>query len=145
MSNKVLIDTGFWFALYFPRDQYHEQALELFDLISINASILIPWPTLYETLNTRFVKQKDVMRKFEKVLYNSETLLVDDKYLKDNALEAIFSDRFIFTRPKVSLVDAYIREIIADESFKIDYLFTFNPDDFRDICAYRKITILPES
>ena len=145
MSNKILIDTGFWFALYFPKDQYHEQSLELFDLISINASILIPWPTLYETLNTRFVKQKDVMRKFEKVLYNSETLLIDDKYLKDNALEAIFSDRFIFTRPKVSLVDAYIREIIADESFKIDYLFTFNPDDFRDICAYRKIIILPES
>lgn len=54
--NNVLVDTGFWFALYDEKDQYHNKALKVMDRL-INSRFLIPFPTLYETLNTSFVKK----------------------------------------------------------------------------------------
>lgn len=56
--NNVLVDTGFWFALYDEKDQYHNKALKVMDRL-INSRFLIPFPTLYETLNTSFVKKKE--------------------------------------------------------------------------------------
>jgi hypothetical protein len=44
----------------------------------------------------------------------------------------------------LSLVDTVIREMLSDESLKIDYLITFNIKDFIDVCSRRNITILSE-
>jgi predicted nucleic acid-binding protein len=67
LGKTVLIDTGFWYALYNGRDQYHEEAEKKADLLE-TSTILIPWPCLYETFNTRFAKNILAVRQFEKIL-----------------------------------------------------------------------------
>ena len=46
-------------------------------------------------------------------------------------------------RRTISLVDAVIREMLADTNIKIDSFITFNPSDFQDVCLRRRIEIFP--
>ena len=71
IPKTVLADTCFWFAIYDSKDQYHKEAIEIYEHIQ-NATIIIPWPTLYEVLNTYFVKQQIWMIQFEKLLKNKK-------------------------------------------------------------------------
>lgn len=136
MNKSILIDSCFWFSLYDKRDTYHYKAVFLAELIH-GHNILIPWPTLYETINTRFSKNLIWLNNFESFIYRSNTLLIDDLKYKETVLSEIFGS----TRP-LSLVDRVIRSILSDESLKIDYLLTFNTGDFIDFCNYRRIEIL---
>ena len=54
MIGGLLVDTGFFFALRDARDQYHASAEEKKHLLDTR-EVILPWPVLYETLNTRFV------------------------------------------------------------------------------------------
>jgi predicted nucleic acid-binding protein len=134
MNKFILIDTGFWFALYDKGDGYHEKAVFLEELIYGN-NFLIPWPTLYETINTKFCK--NVLFGFESFIKNPNTKLINDLSYRESNLLEVFDN----SRP-LSLVDRIIRSILSDESFKIDYLITFNTGDFVDLCNYRRIEIL---
>ena len=58
MAKNLLLDTGFWYALYEVRDSHHEDAQILADLLDLH-NLVLPWPCLYETLNTRFVKRRE--------------------------------------------------------------------------------------
>jgi predicted nucleic acid-binding protein len=136
MNKSILIDSCFWFSLYDKRDSYHSKAIILAELISGN-NLLITWPTLYETINTRFSKNLVWLNSFESHIYKSDTLLINDLGYRENVRSEIFSS----TRP-LSLVDRIIRSILSDESVKIDYLLTFNTGDFIDLCHYRRIEIL---
>ena len=139
MSKIFLADTGFWFALYEPRDAYYLKANEIAELIA-DQNILLPWPSLYETINTRFAKRKDYMQLFEIFVSKSNVSLVNDDIYKDRALKLAFECSKIGKRP-FSLVDIILREILSDDSYKINYLLTFNKADFIDICNKRKIEI----
>ena len=46
---RLLVDSGFFFALFEPRDQHHANARERQEWLEI-ASVVIPWPILYESL-----------------------------------------------------------------------------------------------
>ena len=136
MNKFILIDSGFWFSLYNEKDEYHRNALDLVDFLEGN-KILIPWPTLYETVNTRFCKNKSTIFGFESFVKNPNTKLINDlNYREDNLLEVFNNTR------SLSLVDRIIRSILSDQSFKIDYSITFNTGDFIDLCTYRRIEIL---
>ncbi|HEY8780855.1 MAG TPA: hypothetical protein VIM16_04505 [Mucilaginibacter sp.] len=136
MNKSILIDSCFWFSLYDKRDRYHNKAIFLAELIHGN-NLLIPWPTLYETINTRFSKNLVWLSGFESYIYKADTFLINDLRYRENALSEIFGS----TRP-LSLVDRVIRSILSDESLKIDYLLTFNTGDFIDLCNFRRIEIL---
>ena len=58
----LLVDTGYFFALFNSRDQYHEKAVEKQEWLD-ELPIALPWPILYETLNTRFVKNSEYIQK----------------------------------------------------------------------------------
>ncbi|OYT14341.1 MAG: hypothetical protein B6I19_00285 [Bacteroidetes bacterium 4572_114] len=75
--NNILVDTGFWFGLYDKRDSYHNQAIGLYEYLSLG-NIIIPYPSLYETINTRFAKNKEGIEAFEIILNKSEVTLLDD-------------------------------------------------------------------
>lgn len=140
MALRLLLDTGFWFALYDPRDAYHNEALAVVDLLDIHG-LVVPWPTLYETLNTRLVRRRTVVQDFAHLLsWHNVYLLPDEKY-RDAALEEIRTP----SRPHLtlSLVDAVLRLVLADVNVKIDALITFNPGDFLDICHRAAIEIFP--
>ncbi len=53
---RVLVDSGIWLGLCDSQDQWHDQAKAIVQELS-PVKLLLPWPTFYETLSTRFVKK----------------------------------------------------------------------------------------
>ncbi len=136
------MDTGFWFAMFDPRDQYYSEIQEKADLLE-TARILLPWPTLYETLRTKFVKNGKALNRFELFLKRPNIGYLDDIPYREAALELSFdaSLRKEPSRP-LSMVDCLIRLIIEDANIKVDYLATFNESDFIDVCDKYRVEIL---
>ncbi len=109
---NILIDTGFWFALYDKRDPNYWKAIDLFDYLSV-CRIIIPYPSLYETINTRFVRNRQGLAEFKLLLNNNDVHLLDDSVYKFDALNLTF-DSSIFKDKNYSLVDMVIRLMLSD-------------------------------
>ena len=137
--NKVIVDTGFWYALYDERDEYHQQAIKLFEYLSMS-KIIIPFPSLYETINTRFAKKRVCMEEFEMLLKGENVVLLDDTDYKDEALELTIESSKL--KKPYSLVDMIIRLMLSDNNIDINYMLTFNKGDFIDVCLSKQIEIL---
>ncbi|MDN3724954.1 hypothetical protein QRD02_11210 [Aequorivita sp. SDUM287046] len=138
--NNIIIDTGYWYALFDSRDKYHIDANNLSEFLELG-NVLIPYPTLYESLNTRFSKRRQWMEEFEKIIQRGNVTLVDDSDYKDIALNLTFETILLQNRP-ISLVDTIIRIMLDDKNLKIDYLLSFNLNDFFDVCQRRRIQVL---
>lgn len=140
--NTILTDTGFWIALLDPENnsQVHEKALRIIELIE-ELTILVPWPTLYEFVNTRLARRSDNLKRFHIFLKKPNVVFIDDTFYKDSALEKTF-EQTQYRHLTFSLVDNVIREMLLDPDLKLDYLATFNDRDFADACAVRGIQIL---
>jgi predicted nucleic acid-binding protein len=139
MNINVIVDSGFWFALYDPGDTYHKRATEIVRYLDVSNTI-IPFPTLYESINTKFMKNMVAKVAFENMLKSSNVTIVHDELIKEDALRITFTDES--KKRNLSLVDNIIRLILDDTNYKIDYLITFNKKDFIDICQRRTIGIL---
>lgn len=139
MAKSILIDSGFWFAFFDNRDQYHEEALIYYEYFA-HHTLVLPWPTMYETLNTRFSRRHVWVNEFLKIKKRHNILFVDDRNYREPALELFLS---IYDKPykPFSLVDIVIRNILDDFSLKIDSIVTFNRSDFIDVCHKRQIEI----
>lgn len=122
---KIIIDTCFWIALYNP-----EKHIEINDDITFitefieDEEIIIPFPSLYEFLNSKFSRKNDALH-FQKLLSKPNFIKYDDNPYKDIALSSFF-EKTINEYNDVSFVDEIIKEIIASESKKIDYLISFD-------------------
>ena len=139
-NGTLLVDSGFWFALFNGKDQYHTAASRKAAIID-NVRIAFPWPTLYETINTRFIKNSIGMVQLNTLLKRPRTILIDDVSYRDIALHVTIREPQNPLRP-ISLVDMVIRFILDDPNVRIDALLTFNEADFADICRKRGIEIL---
>jgi len=136
----TLVDTGMWFAMFDPRDQHRpqvEQKAELLDL----CSVILPWPTLYEALRTRLVRNQQALQQFEQYLKRPHVQYLDDSAYRDLALGLAFSSALQMGRP-LSMVDCLIRLILDDVNVRVDCLATFNTGDFIDVCQRRQIEII---
>ena len=135
----VLIDTGVWYAMFDPRDQHQakvakkQEILELFTLV-------IPWPTMYETLRTRMVRNRQAMYQIEDYLKRPNLTFLDDSPYREKALELAFSSSLRKFR-QLSMIDCLLRLILEDDNVMINYLATFNDEDFLDVCHARRIAI----
>ena len=138
--NNIIVDSGFWYALYDVRDEHHVEANDLIAYLEMG-TILMPFPTLYESINTRFSRRRNWMEDFEILLTRPNVYLIDDKEYKDKAVNLTFEMTLQQNRP-ISLVDTVIRMMLDDPELKIDYLLCFNIEDFVDICQRRRIEIL---
>jgi predicted nucleic acid-binding protein len=134
----VLTDTGFWYALYTPKDTYHKQAEKLLDILE-TSTVLLPWPCLYETLNTKFVENTNAVRGFEAMLKQPRVVLLSDKPYREKALETVMTT---FVKRSIALVDMVIRLILEDNNVHKHYLLTFNYKDFSDLCRKHQIEML---
>ena len=141
-ARYVLIDTGYWFGLLTPNDPYTYQAQTISELIS-EYILVIPFPTMYETLNTNFVKNKKALSVLEDIMKSDKIEFVYDEQYREKALSAVYATHKAPLR-HLSLVDCIIREMIEDINLKIDFLVTFNEGDFSDICTKRNITIISD-
>ena len=55
---NVVIDSCFWFSYLQNRsNDNHDEAVKIFDFLNeVGADFIVPFPSLYETLNTRLLK-----------------------------------------------------------------------------------------
>lgn len=139
-SNALLVDSGFFFALFDPRDQHHADACEKQDWLE-ELSVVVPWPILYETINTRFVRRPATIVRFESILRARDTVLLDDSPYRFEAYEDVFA-RAKARRNAMSLVDAVLCAILADTNVHIDAMLTFNSIDFDGICREQGVELL---
>ena len=140
INRNLIVDSGYWFALFDARDSEHLNAEAKAHHID-SLRLVFPWPTLYETLRTRFVKNKFAMGRLERSLKLPHVQFVDDKPYREDAMEATFREARLGRRT-ISLCDMLLRLIIQDTSMRIHALLTFNVRDFADVCASRRVKIL---
>ena len=136
---RILVDSGFFFALVEPRDRHHEDALDRQHWLDMFPAVL-PWPILYETVNTRLVRDPDKVAQFERLANAPETEFVDDSPYRRAAYEDVIV-RAKAGHP-LSLVDAILHSIITDPDIRLDAMLTFNLSDFGNVCSERGIDIL---
>ena len=137
---RILVDSGFFFALVEPRDEHHFEALSKQEWLDLFPAVL-PWPILYETINTRLVRDRDKIAQFERLANAPETEFIDDSPYRRAAYEDVIERAKVGHYP-LSLVDAILHCIIADPDIRVDAMLTFNLSDFAFICSDRGIDIL---
>jgi hypothetical protein len=104
-------------------------------------NVLLPWPCLYETFNTRFAKNKFAVRQFEIFLQQPHVCFIKDEVYREKALEAAFKTSLIQSRG-IALVDMVLRLILEDIDVRKHAIITFNPGDFSDLCRKHSIEML---
>jgi len=137
-------------ALYGEHGEQHDRASAWFEQLFARPGhqLLLPWPALYEAINTRLVRdprQLDVMERDWILLRRNGRLdyLSDEPYRED-ALEEIFAET---RRPKrsyrqLSLADRVIRALLADVALRVDVLPTNDESAFHDICRIRGLEMI---
>lgn len=136
---RVLVDSGFFFALFNERDRHHASACQLEGWLDL-AQVILPWPILYETVNTRFVRRSANLAKFEAITRAPETVLLDDSPYRVASLGGVMAHR---GRPgPLSLVDAVLCNVIEDVNVPVSAILTFNDRDFLDVCLQHDVELL---
>ena len=140
----VLPDTGFWYGLFDTRDQYHGKARE--NAIYLNeARVIVPWPILYETLGSHFVRNTRALERFEQTLKSLTPTFLDDTCYRDTAFRLSIASSLNKSRNKsrsLSMVDCAVRLILEDPDVRVDTSLTFNARDFADVCHRKHIELI---
>ena len=105
----LLVDTGFFIAMYDERDAHHAEAQDKQKLLDVYA-VILPWPVLYETIKTRFSRRRRIMARFNAVITSSNTALLDDSPYRVEAYQTVARN----VRRPMSLVDAVLHATDVD-------------------------------
>ena len=138
-TERVLVDTGFLIALFNERDRYHISARQLEVWLDV-LPIILPWPILYETVNTRLARQVQNLAKFGAIARLPRTELLDDSAYRAASLATVLGQN-ISNRP-LSLVDAVLCNIIEDVNVPVSAMLTFNERDFIEVCYKNNVELL---
>lgn len=139
INKRVLTDSGFWYAYYNAGDAHHTEAVEAMPYVQ-RAQLVFPWPILYETLNTKFLGKKRWAADFERKMKALRPDLVEDGEYRSIALEQCMNAGAEGGRC-LSLVDRVIRLVLDDSRHRVNFLVTYDPGHFTDVCARRGIEI----
>lgn len=140
---SILVDTGVWYAIFDPRDRPAErEAVSALAERIQSMTAIVPWPIAYETMSSRFAKNKLALQGFERLLKSRRIEFLDDAPYREFALQHSFESSLRCQRP-LSLTDCLLRVVIDDPSIRISYFATFNVRDFADVCARNKLEMLP--
>ena len=138
--DSVVVDTGVWYALCDSRDSNNKKAEGKAELMSI-LNVVVPWPTVYETLRSKFVKNAMALRQFERLLKSPNVEFLGDEQYRFAAFERSLDSSLRESRP-LSMVDCLIRLILDDDNTNIRYLATFNARDFFDVCDRKRVEMI---
>ena len=139
MRGALLPDSGFFFALYDPRDTHHVSAYGKREWLEL-LPIVLPWPVLYEAVNTRFARRREVLARFDAIVMHPNTELLDDSPYRSDSYRTVL-EMGRRGRP-LSLVDAVLRAVIEDTNVAITAILAFNRADFMDICQQNSVEVL---
>ena len=137
MNGSLLADTGYFIALYDERDEHYTMAQRNKRLLDLHP-VVLPWPVLYETINTRFARKPSVLTRIDSIIAKADTLLLDDSPYREGAYRQV---QHTSRKRPLSLVDAVLRAVIEDENVRIAGLLTFNVKDFYDLCYPRHVDL----
>ena len=138
--DTLLVDSGFFFALFNPRDPYHAAALEKQEWLEM-LSVVMPWPILYETINTRFARRPGTVARLESIMRAPETEFLDDSPYRLEAYEDTLA-RAKSQDKAMSLVDSVLCAILDDTNVRIGAMLTFNLRDFEHLCRVQGVELL---
>lgn len=140
MANRILVDTGFWYAVFDKKDCHREQALGMLEKYFDNVAyeVAVPFPTMYELLRTKFVKNKSALNEIRQMFQSGRITRVHDDCYRAAALDMTLSE----PKRNISLVDNIIRLMLDDKALSAKGLITFNVGDFADVCQKNGIEIL---
>lgn len=143
---NVIIDSCFWFSFLQNRKaDHHEEAVRIYEYLSeLGVDFIIPYPSLYETLNTRLFKEghKELSRWMAtQLVANEHFIKIPDDLYRQLAFDNTVSPQ---NNRGISFVDNIIRAMIADRSVQIKALVTFNRRDFEDLCYERGVELIDE-
>ncbi|MCZ8089403.1 hypothetical protein [Flavobacterium sp.] len=124
----ILLDTGYWIALFSSENEKEKQDVveyvsELID--ENNYTVIIPFPTLYEFLNSKLSRKGRQKFNLEAELSKQKYEKVYDEKYRKKALENFFK-QFSFVNYDISLVDEIIKEMNEDTTLKTDIIVTFD-------------------
>jgi predicted nucleic acid-binding protein len=136
----VLVDTGVWYAMCDPADEHHREVKRKSEVLNA-LRVVLPWPTMYETLRTKLVRSPIPLGSFERFLKRPNIEYIDDAPFRFGAMELAFESSLRRKRP-LSMVDCLIRLLIEDKKTKIGYLATFNNRDFVDVCRKHRVQMV---
>jgi len=137
-AKTVMVDTGCWYALCDAREGHHAEAVAKFSDIE-QFRIALPWPCLYETLNTRLVKQALALRQFTNFIKRRNVEWLNDGDYRDAAYELTVTTA---QKRPLALVDMVMRLMLDDVNVRVHALLTFNAGDFYDVCRTRNIQMI---
>lgn len=126
---RLIIDSGVWYAAFDQSDDKYMYSDKILNLLEMH-ELIVPFPSLYETINTRLLrnkyKQADYL--FEYLNDSKKVILVyDDKY-REQALKSVSSN--LNQNKSYSLVDMIIRLMMEDSSLGPIAVVSFNIADF---------------
>lgn len=126
---RLIVDTGIWYALLDKADSraiYADTIKEIFD----KHQLIVPFPSLYETINTKLIKNKynQAVGLFYYLNNSQKVILIPDDDYRDKALETVNSN--LNKKKQYSLVDTIIRLMMEDNSLGDIAVMTFNVGDF---------------
>lgn len=131
MKLRIVIDTGFWIALFDPtKDPKNGLEAERMAEEIADEDLIIPFPTLYEFVNSR-LSRREAKLQLERLLSRPNIIKLSDTKYKNKALENFFL-KSNSDYSDISLVDEIIKLIIADKSLKIDYIASFDQGLLKD-------------
>ena len=136
MRDQLLVDSGFFMALYHERDSHHVSAVANQDWLEA-LPVVLPWPILYETMNTRLARRRSLLARFDALVTSSQTTLLDDTAYRHDCYRAVMS-----SREPPSLVDMILQSVIEDTNVQIGAMLTFNHRDFATLCAQHQVELL---
>jgi hypothetical protein len=149
--SRVCADTGFLIALYGKNKNQgdYESASSLFKRLFAGPGnqLVVPWPVLYEAVNTQLVENPRRIRQLEQdwTLLRRQGQLdyLNDQAYRQSALEDVFAEtRRIQNYRRLSLTDRVIRVLIKDATLKLDALLTNDPSGFHDVCRSRRLEMV---
>lgn len=135
---NIIVDTGFWIALYDAKDEHHIWANEIWTQYADFHKFLVPYPTMYEFINTRLMRRKKSLSLFKNLFNKTDAIIkISDECYKEDALRITFER----DNRNLSLVDTTIRLMIEDDKINKSAMLTTNVGDFCDICRKKDIII----
>jgi predicted nucleic acid-binding protein len=138
----ILVDTCVWLSLADPRDTARTAAdVEAIDSLLLEHQLVMPWPVGFEVLRTRLARNRLAMEILERRLKAQLISWVDDRPYREAALEMTFEQSLRWGRA-LSMVDCLLRLMLDDVNLTINYLATWNGQDFADICQHRGVEII---
>ncbi len=122
----LILDTGYWIELFNPSSNpLNQEMIELFSKEIVNYKILIPFPTLYELLNSKFSRNPNT-RNFIHEVSKDRYIKIDDAEYKNRALDNFLKKNHYTRVEDISFVDEVIKEMIDDVNLKTDFILTFD-------------------